>query len=76
MRVWEFGLFTRGFWGLHLLIHTVNEGAGLGGLFYIELPVISFNLKILILDIILTIGRVEKEIAASAHRKAQSEGKK
>ena len=70
MRLWEFALFTRRGLGIHLLLHNVNEGAGFGGLIYIELPKFSISLKILILDLIITIGNITEEINAAKQRKA------
>ena len=74
MRLWEFALFTRQGLGIHILVHNVNQGAGFGGLIYIELPKISVSLKILTVDLILTIGNITEEISAAKQRK-DSKGK-
>lgn len=73
MRLWEYGVFTKTGWGIHLLIHNVNDGAGLGGLFMLELPKISFSVKILVLDVILTIGNIREELDAAIKRRDQSQ---
>ena len=73
MRLWEFALFIKQGLGIHLLVHNINEGAGFGGLIYIELPKFSISLKILILDLIITIGNITEEINAAAQRKATKE---
>ena len=73
MRLWEFAVFIKQGLGIHLLVHNVNQGAGFGGLIYIELPKISINLKILTVDLILTIGNITEEINAAKQRKATKE---
>ena len=73
MRLWEFAIFIKQGLGIHLLVHNVNEGAGFGGLIYIELPKFSISLKILILDLIITIGNITEEINAAKQRKATKE---
>ena len=74
MRLWEFAVFIKQGLGIHLLLHNVNQGAGFGGLIYIELPKISVSLKILTVDLILTIGNITEEINAAKQRK-DSKGK-
>ena len=73
MRLWEFALFIKQGLGIHLLVHNINEGAGFGGLIYIELPKFSISLKILTVDLILTIGNITEEINAAQQRKATKE---
>ena len=73
MRLWEFAVFIKQGLGIHLLLHNVNQGAGFGGLIYIELPKISVSLKILTVDLILTIGNITEEINAAKQRKATKE---
>ena len=70
MRVWEFLVFTRRGRGIHILVHNANNGAGLGALVYLELPIFSISLKLLTVDLILTIGNITEEINIAKQRKA------
>ena len=73
MKLWEFAVFIKQGLGIHLLLHNVNKGAGFGALIYIELPKISVSLKILTVDLILTIGNITEEISAAKQRKGKNE---
>ena len=73
MRVWEFLVFTRRGLGIHILAHNSNQGAGFGALVYLELPVFSISLKLLTVNLILTIGNITEEINAAKQRKATKE---
>ena len=73
MRLWEFAVFIKQGLGIHLLVHNVNQGAGFGGLIYLELPIFSISLKILFIDLILTIGNITEEINAAKQRKGKNE---
>ena len=75
MRVWEFLIYTRRGLGIHLLVHNTNQGAGFGALIYLEMPIFSISLKLLIVDLMITIGNITEEINIAKQRKAQSEEK-